>query len=73
MIRLLRSTHPGAQEHTRLTACAARERVSQRDLASAEYVKRLYNVDAANPLLYDMVINTGRLAAATAAPHSAGV
>jgi cytidylate kinase len=55
------------QENVGLTADAARERVSQRDQASAEYVKRFYNVDAADPLLYDMVINTGKLTAAAAA------
>jgi cytidylate kinase len=55
------------QENAGLTADAARARVSQRDQASAEYVRRLYNVDAADPLLYDLVINTGELPAAATA------
>jgi cytidylate kinase len=55
------------QENTGLTADAARARVSQRDQASTEYVKRLYNVDAADPLLYDLVINTGKLTAVATA------
>ena len=44
-----------------------RARVSQRDQASAEYVKRFYDVDSADPLLYDMVINTSKMTPAAAA------
>ena len=55
------------QENAGLTADAARARVSQRDQASAEYVRRLYSIDAADPLLYDLVINTGKLSAAATA------
>ena len=55
------------QQSTGMTADAARARVSQRDQASAEYVKRFYDVDAADPLLYDMVINTSKMTPAAAA------
>jgi cytidylate kinase len=55
------------QENAGLPADAARERVSRRDQASAEYVRRLYSVDADEPLLYDLVINTGKRPAANTA------
>lgn len=39
----------------------AGEFVAQRDQAAADYVQRYYGVDAASPLLYDLVINTEKL------------
>lgn len=44
-----------------LDATEAREQVLARDRASAEFVKRYFDVDAADPGLYDLVINTGKL------------
>lgn len=35
--------------------------IQQRDLASAEYIKRFYHQDLADPLLYHLVINMGKL------------
>ena len=39
----------------------ARGQVLGRDRASAEFVKRYYDVDVADPTLYDLIINTGKL------------
>jgi CMP/dCMP kinase len=39
----------------------ARDYVSQRDAASADFLKHYYHVDWADPLLYHLVINTGKL------------
>jgi cytidylate kinase len=55
------------QQNAGVSADVARERVSERDRASAEYVKRFYNVDVDDPLLYDIVINTSKLTAAATA------
>jgi cytidylate kinase len=55
------------QQNAGVSADLARERVSERDRASAEYVKRFYNVDVDDPLLYDLVINTSKLTAAATA------
>jgi cytidylate kinase len=40
---------------------AARELIDSRDEAAADYLKRYYGVDWADPLLYHVVINTGRV------------
>ena len=39
----------------------ARELALKRDRASAEYLKRFYQIDWTDPNLYDLVINTDRL------------
>ena len=39
----------------------------KRDRASAEYLQRFYHIDWADPLLYDLVINTGKVSLETAA------
>jgi len=44
-----------------LTVEAAREQVLERDQASAEFIKRYYGVNVADPALYDLIINTGEL------------
>jgi CMP/dCMP kinase len=38
----------------------ARDIVAQRDWAAADYLKRFYNVDWADSLLYHLILNTGR-------------
>jgi cytidylate kinase len=38
----------------------ARDVVAQRDRAAADYLRRFYNVDWSDALLYHLVINTGR-------------
>ncbi len=48
------------------SADAARELVQRRDHAARDYVQSFYAVDWNDPLLYDLVINTGKLTAAVA-------
>jgi cytidylate kinase len=43
-----------------LTFELARDVVAQRDRAAADYLKRFYNVDWSDSLLYHLIINTGR-------------
>lgn len=51
------------------TAVALRvqDRIVVKDAASADYLKRYYHVDWADPLLYHMVLNTGRMSVYQAA------
>jgi cytidylate kinase len=42
-----------------LTYDLARDVVAQRDRAAADYLKRFYNVDWADSLLYHLILNTG--------------
>ena len=44
-----------------VTAAAARDLVRRRDQAAADYVKHFYDVDSADPFLYDVVINTRKI------------
>ena len=55
------------QDRAGLTAAAAREFVLKRDQASIDFVKRYYNVDAADPKLYDLIISTAKLTPSAAA------
>lgn len=55
------------QQNAGVPADVARARVLQRDQAAAAYVTQFYNVDPADPLLYDLVINTRTITASTAA------
>jgi cytidylate kinase len=43
-----------------LTLELARDVVIQRDRAAADYLKRFYNVDWSDSLLYHLIINSGR-------------
>jgi CMP/dCMP kinase len=43
-----------------LTYDLARDVVAQRDRATADYLRRFYNVDWSDSLLYHLIINTGR-------------
>jgi CMP/dCMP kinase len=45
----------------------AQDRIVERDAASADYLKRFYRIDWADPLLYHVVLNTGRLTVEQAA------
>ena len=45
----------------------AQDRAVTRDRASAEYLQRFHGIDWADPLLYDLVINTGKLSIEAAA------
>lgn len=44
----------------------AKDAVDNHDRASEEYLKRFHGIDWADPLLYDLVINTGKLNVGTA-------
>ncbi|MEW5868394.1 MAG: cytidylate kinase-like family protein [Chloroflexota bacterium] len=46
---------------------AAQDLIAARDMASADYLKRIYGVDWSDPLLYDLVINTRRMGTELAA------
>ncbi len=48
------------QEQEQLSEPAARARVADRDRAAADYVRRFYKVDWANPFLYHLWLNAGR-------------
>ena len=43
-----------------LTYELARDVVAERDRAAADYLKRFYGVDWSDPLLYHLILNTGR-------------
>ncbi len=45
----------------------AKDAAIKHDRASAEYLQRFYGIDWDDPLLYDLVINTGKLSIETAA------
>lgn len=46
---------------------AAQDRIVERDAASADYLKRFYQVEWDDPLLYHLVINTGKVSLEQAA------
>jgi cytidylate kinase len=46
---------------------AAQDRIVERDAASADYLKRFYKVAWEDPLLYHLVINTGKVSLEQAA------
>lgn len=52
---------PGPIRSERELQLAAGDIIVNRDIASADYLKRYYHVDWANPHLYHMVLNLGRL------------
>ena len=39
----------------------AQDRIVERDAASADYLRRFYHIEWAHPLLYHLVINTGKV------------
>ncbi len=57
--KLLETSH--ADRDTIETRRAAMDLIENRDEASADYLKRFYGVDWANPMLYHVVINTGKV------------
>jgi cytidylate kinase len=48
-------------ERANFSLGGAQDAALKRDRASAEYLKRFYDVDWADPMLYDLVVNTGTL------------
>ena len=53
-------------EHQKISQDAARLMVNERDRSAAEYLRRFYGANWADPLLYHLIINTGRWDIATA-------
>ncbi len=45
----------------------AQNLIEERDAASADYIKRFYEANWADPMLYHMVLNTGKLSLEQAA------
>lgn len=52
---------PRVQEQTKLELTAAQREVLQHDQAAAEYLARHYLLTWSDPLLYHLIINTGKL------------
>jgi cytidylate kinase len=50
-----------AVQYYNLTAADAAEKVREEDRARRRYLRRYFDADIEDPLLYDLVINTGRL------------
>ncbi len=48
------------QDQQNISPAAALELVTQRDKASADYLKRFYDIEWSDPTLYHLVINTGQ-------------
>ena len=55
------------QDQKNISPAAALEMVTERDKASADYLKRFYDIDWSDPTLYHLVINTGQWNTDTAA------
>jgi cytidylate kinase len=52
---------PGAPQSEKKLATVASEIIANRDMASADYIKRYFNTDWGDPRLYHMVLNLGKL------------
>lgn len=50
-----------------VSPAVAQDIITSRDRAAADYLKRFYNINWADPMLYHLVINTGRWEATAAA------
>jgi len=48
------------QDQENVSLEVAQKRVNERDKASADYLKRFYDIDWSDPMLYHLVINTGK-------------
>ena len=54
------------QRREELSADEARARIAERDAASLDYLKRYYDCDPDEPLIYHLVLNLGKLTTASA-------
>jgi CMP/dCMP kinase len=54
-------------ERAGLKVEAARESVLARDRATADFIRHYYDADVADPMLYDLIINTSKLTPSAAA------
>jgi CMP/dCMP kinase len=52
---------PGAPQTEEKLAQAAAEIIANREMASADYIKRYFNANWRDPLLYHMILNLGKL------------
>ncbi len=52
---------PGASQSEGSLVRAASDIIANRDMASADYIKRYFNVDWHDPRLYHIVLNLGKL------------
>ncbi len=55
------------RDRVNISLAAAHEKVTKSDEAAADYLKRFYEVDWSDPMLYHAVLNTGRWAIEAAA------
>jgi cytidylate kinase len=55
------------QEREGLSAAEAAARIAERDAASLDYLRRYYDCDPNEPLIYHLALNLGRLSTADAA------
>src|SRR5450759_1600011 len=60
-VKLQLIKEPGASQSEDNLVRAASDIIANRDMASADYIKRYFNVDWDNPLRYHMVLNLGKL------------
>jgi cytidylate kinase len=61
------------QEQTNLELTAAQRTVQQHDQAASDYLSRFYLINGSDPLLYHLVINTGKMPLESAAQLIASV
>jgi len=55
---LARARH--VQDREQMSLEAAQKKIAEREAAAADYLKRFYGIDWLDPLLYHLVINTGK-------------
>lgn len=67
LVASLRIRVQHAAQYYNLTAAEAAKKVSEEDHARRRYLRRYFDADVDDPLLYDIVLNTGRLGFARAA------
>jgi CMP/dCMP kinase len=70
--RLRAGSQPLSAEMDQHLTTQARDMVHQRDAISADYIKRFYQADWTDPLLYHLVLNTGRISIPQAVQEIAG-
>jgi cytidylate kinase len=52
---------PGVPQSEKKLAAAASDIIANRDMSSADYIKRYFNTDWGDPRLYHLVLNLGKL------------
>jgi cytidylate kinase len=60
-VKLQLRKEPGASQSEEKLVRAASDIIANREMASADYIKRYFNVDWHDPRLYHMVLNLGKL------------